>query len=62
VSAPRVERIGEKLYTCNPLVPSGEQWAVWDMRGRWPASIVFVGSMEDALLVADALNSRMGAA
>lgn len=45
-----------KHYTSNPS--ENGQWYVWDMHEPLPPRPVFVGSMEDAGLVADALNRR----
>lgn len=46
-----------KLYTSNPS-EDGEHWFVWDMYEPLPPKPVFIGSIEEAGLVADALNSR----
>lgn len=48
-----------RLYTANPSESGNvNQWIVWDMYEPLPPKPVFVGSMEDAGLVADALNAR----
>jgi hypothetical protein len=44
-----------KLYTSSPS-EDGEQRFVWNMYEPLPPKPVFVGSMEDAGLVADALS------
>lgn len=44
-------------YAANPCVDPAI-WHVWDIYSGLPAIPVFFGSMEDAGLVADALNNR----
>lgn len=46
-----------RLYTSNPSETT-DDWFVWDMYEPLPPKPVFVGAMEDASLVADALNQR----
>ncbi len=47
------------IYTVNPSISGNpDQWMVWDIYQLLPPKPVFVGSMEDAGLVADALNAR----
>lgn len=48
-----------RLYTANPSESGTGQWYVWDMYKPLPPQPVFVGSMEDAISVSDALNKRM---
>ncbi len=38
---------------------NGTDWYVWNMREALPPKPVFVGTMEDAGLVADALNRKL---
>ena len=45
------------LYSANPTKTPG-QWFVWDICAELPPKPVYLGSMEDAGLVADALNDR----
>jgi hypothetical protein len=45
------------LYTTNPT-EDRTQWYVWDMYQPLPPKPVFFGTMEDAGLVADALNQQ----
>ena len=45
------------LYTTS-LTEDHLQWYVWDMYRPLPPQPVFFGTMEDAGLVADALNRR----
>lgn len=47
----------DELYTSNPT-DDRKSWYVWDMYKPLPPKPVFFGSMEDAGLVADALNER----
>ena len=46
-----------KLWTMNPCAET-DQWYVWDMYEPLPPQPVFIGTMEDASLVADGLNRR----
>ena len=46
-----------KLWTSNPCAET-DQWYVWDMYEPLPPHPVFIGTMEDAGLVADVLNRR----
>jgi hypothetical protein len=46
-----------RLFTSNPS-EDGVNWYVWDMYAPLPPLPVFVGTMEDAGLVADALNQK----
>lgn len=49
----------KRLYTTHPSL-NDVDWYVWDMREPLPPKPVFTGTMEDAGLVADALNKRDG--
>jgi hypothetical protein len=57
-----------KNYTTSPCTTDGAeghwsgQWMVWDMYRDLPPKPVFVGTMEDAGGVADALNRRLSRA
>jgi hypothetical protein len=46
------------LWAANPS-ETGDYWFVWNMREPLPSKPVFYGSMEDAGLVADALNAAL---
>lgn len=46
------------LYATQPSL-NGVDWYVWNMRELLPPKPVFTGTMEDAGLVADALNRRL---
>lgn len=50
--------MSEQLFSANPSETTSD-WYVWDIRQPLPPKPVFVGSMEDAGLVADALNARV---
>ena len=45
------------LYSANPTKTPG-QWFVWDFCAELPPKMVFLGTEEDAGLVADAFNER----
>jgi hypothetical protein len=45
----------DKHFTANPASADG-LWFVWDMHAPLPPTPVFFGSMEEAGMVADALN------
>lgn len=46
------------LYSSNPTSEDPMVWYVWDIYQPLPPKPVFFGAMEDAGLVADALNAR----
>ena len=46
-----------RLFHANPSETT-DQWYVWDIYEPLPPKPVFLGTMEDAGLVADALNRR----
>ena len=50
------------LYTANPSEDGSGQWYVWDMYRPLPPIPVYVGTMEDAIWVADMMNRRQGMA
>jgi hypothetical protein len=45
-------------YSANPSEGETGEWFVWDIYEPLPPKPVFVGSMEEAIGVADALNLR----
>jgi hypothetical protein len=45
------------IYTVQPS-EDGERWYVWDIYTGLPPKPVFVGTMEEAYAVSDALNKR----
>lgn len=46
-------------YVSNPSDDGSGRWYVWDIYQPLPVKPVFFGSMEDAGLVADALNRKL---
>lgn len=51
-----------KLYTAKPSQNDAAVWIVYDMYEPLPAKPIFIGSMEEAGLVADAKNRPIVAA
>jgi hypothetical protein len=50
--------MSDRLFTSSPSDATSD-WYVWDIYEPLPPKPVFVGNMEDAGLVADALNARL---